>query len=240
MAVKIINYDQSYNFIVIDKGTIHGIEPGMKFTVIKDGVEIGQIEIVKAKDNVSACDVREMMVGANLKSQDIITIYPYGATLAPKDNLKMQDRRETKEGSSELKPKKTPRSSRFSIPADVEGRSIQEVMWAKDIDSGAVSIDILANPDFSFYILRDVMEENKIIITNSNRLKGTMTGFKNVPLNFFQGIFADFTASKERKVVYDVLVENTGPNTCRINIGIRFIAYTKNDAASVKSVSGGR
>jgi hypothetical protein len=239
VAVKVLKYDSHYSFIVVDRGSVDGMEAGMEFVVVKNGAEIGKIQVVKVKDNVSACDVREMLDEAYLKSGDIITIYPYGATISPQEALRTKGKREE---PSEDQPitKDSYRSSIFDVPAEVEGRSIQEVMWAKDLEGEIVTADVLADRDLTFYALRDVFEEHKIIITNSNRFKGTLTGFKTLDIGFLKSLFADFTGSKERKVVYDVYVQSIGPNTSRVNIGLKYVVYDRSDASKAKAIKGGK
>jgi len=239
IAVKILKYDSHYSFIVIDKGVINGMESGMEFVVVKDGAEIGKIQVVKVKDNVSACEVREMMSEAYLKSGDIITIYPFGATISPQEALRAEDDREE---TTEDQPivKDSYKKSFFDIPAEVEGRSIQEIIWVKNLEGEVITADILADSDLTFYVLRDVFEDNKVIVTHSNRLQGTLTGFKTIDMSFFQGLIADFVGSKERKIVYDVFVQSTGPKTSKVNIGLKYIAYSRSDASKVKAIKRGR
>ena len=239
IAVKVIKYDSHYSFIVIDKGRVDGMEAGMEFVAVKNGAEIGKIQIVKVKDNVSACDVREMLSESYLKSGDIITIYPYGVTISPQEVLRTKDKREE---PSEDQPitKESYKKSLFDIPSEVAGRSIQEVMWVKDLEGEIVTTDILADRDLTFYALRDIFEDHKIIITHSNRLQGTLTGFKTVDMGFLKSLFADFSGSKEKKIVYDVYVKNMGPKTSQVNIGLKYIAYSRSDASKVKVIKRGK
>jgi len=239
IAVKIVRYDSHYSFIVIDKGSVDGMESGMEFVVVKDGAEIGRIQVVKVKENVSACDVREMMSEAYLKDGDIITIYPYGATISPKEALEGKDKREEPLEDQPI-TKGSYRKSLFDMPSEVQGRSRQEVMWVKDLEGEVVTVDVLAGSDLTFYVLRDVFEEHEIIVTHSNRLQGTLTGFKTVGMSFFKELFADFVGSKEKKIVYDVFVQNTGPNTSKVNIGLKYIAYSRSDVSKAKAIKRGR
>ncbi|MDP8215957.1 MAG: hypothetical protein P9L98_01380 [Candidatus Kaelpia imicola] len=239
IAVKIIKYDSHYSFIVIDKGVINGMESGMEFVVVKDGAEIGKIQVVKVKENVSACDVKEMMSEAYLKSGDIITIYPYGATMSPQEVLETEDERE-KPLEDQPITKDSYRESLFDVPSEVQGRSIQEVMWVKNLEGEVITADILADSDLTFYVLRDVLEDHKVIVTHSNRLQGTLTGFKTIEMSLLKGLFADFIGSKERKIVYDVFVQKIGPKTSRVNIGLKYIAYSRSDISKVKVIKSGR
>ena len=53
-------------------------------------------------------------------------------------------------------------------------------------------------------------------------------------------MFADFSGSKERKIVYDVYVKNMGPKTSQVNVGLKYIAYSRSDASKAKVIKRGK
>ena len=236
-AVKIIKFNREYSFIVIDQGSIHGITPGMEFMVVKDGVEVGKIEAVKVKDNVSACDIRELMEGVNFKEDDVMTIYPLNAILTPAEVNASKGKREA---TSSEKVRKKSRRKEVSMPDSIKGRSLQEIFWMKEIEGENISLDILAGKNSTFYILKETLEDNNIVVTHSNRIEGMLTAFKMMPMGWWDEIFADFKGFRNKKVVYDIIVREKGPQTSSVEVGVKYIIYDRKENPKVGMLKGGK
>ncbi len=236
-AVKIIKFNREYSFIVIDQGSIHGITPGMEFMVVKDGVEVGKIEAVKVKDNVSACDIRELMEGVNFKEDDVMTIYPLNAMLTPGEVKSSKGKREA---TSSEKVRKKSRRKEVSMPDSIKGRSLQEIFWMKEIEGENISLDILAGKNSTFYILKETLEDNNIVVTHSNRIEGMLTAFKMMPMGWWDEIFADFKGFRNKKVVYDIIVREKGPQTSSVEVGVKYIIYDRKENPKVGMLKGGK
>jgi len=236
-AVKIIKFNREYSFIVIDQGSIHGITPGMEFMVIKDGVEVGKIETVKVKDNVSACDIRELMEGVNFKENDVITIYPLSKMLTSAEIKASKKKREAT--SSEEAGKKSRRKGVF-MPDNVKGRSLQEVSWMNEVKGETISLDILANKNLTFYILKETLQENNIVVTNSNRIEGMLTAFEMMSMSWWSEIFADFKGFRDKKVVYNIVVREKGPQTSNVEVGVKYIIYDRKENPRVGVLKSGK
>ncbi len=67
---KILAVNLDNNFVVIDLGSSSGIKSGDRFSVYRDGKQIGSIEVIQVRDNISACDIKRM--SAPLKTGDNI------------------------------------------------------------------------------------------------------------------------------------------------------------------------
>ncbi len=67
---KILAVNPDNNFVVIDLGVSSGVKPGDAFNVYREGKSIGSIEVIQARSNISACDIKRM--SAPLKIGDSI------------------------------------------------------------------------------------------------------------------------------------------------------------------------
>ncbi|MDP2044559.1 MAG: hypothetical protein Q8K15_05265, partial [Candidatus Omnitrophota bacterium] len=68
---KILAVNPDNNFVVIDLGVSSGVKPGDAFNVYREGKSIGSIEVIQARSNISACDIKKMnaplKIGDNIK-----------------------------------------------------------------------------------------------------------------------------------------------------------------------------
>ena len=58
-AGTVLEINQENNFVVIDLGQDVGIKPGDTFKVYKQDKAIGAIEVIQARQSISACDIKE-------------------------------------------------------------------------------------------------------------------------------------------------------------------------------------
>ncbi|MDD5703483.1 MAG: hypothetical protein PHU23_15720 [Dehalococcoidales bacterium] len=57
---KLLAVNLDNNFVVIDTGVSSGIKSGDRFSVYREGKQIGSIEVIQVRDNISACDIKRM------------------------------------------------------------------------------------------------------------------------------------------------------------------------------------
>jgi hypothetical protein len=68
---KIITISGKHKFAVINLGRDNGVETGMEFDVYRGEENIGVIEVIEMRNNISACDVKEISV-KKLKVGDVV------------------------------------------------------------------------------------------------------------------------------------------------------------------------
>ncbi len=56
---KVVTINKENNFVVIDSGSREGINSGRFFKVERDGQEIGEIEVIEVRSDISACDIKK-------------------------------------------------------------------------------------------------------------------------------------------------------------------------------------
>ena len=54
---EVVSINEKYRFVVINLGRQDGIEDGMLFHVLREGQEIGQLRVIEARQELSACDM---------------------------------------------------------------------------------------------------------------------------------------------------------------------------------------
>ncbi|UCB56798.1 MAG: hypothetical protein JSV30_06295 [Candidatus Omnitrophota bacterium] len=59
---RIITINDKHKFVVIDIGRDAGVEKKMPFSVYRQDKEVGKIEVIEARKNIAACDIKEMKV----------------------------------------------------------------------------------------------------------------------------------------------------------------------------------
>jgi predicted nucleic acid-binding Zn-ribbon protein len=68
---RILAVNPESNFVVIDIGASSGIKNGDTFNVYREGKSIGSIEVIQARGNISACDIRKkstaLRIGDSIK-----------------------------------------------------------------------------------------------------------------------------------------------------------------------------
>jgi len=68
---KVLAVNAENNFVVIDLGMTSGVKVGDKFNVYRDSKVIASVEVIQARDNISACDIKRIntpiKVGDNIK-----------------------------------------------------------------------------------------------------------------------------------------------------------------------------
>ncbi|MBI1976207.1 MAG: hypothetical protein HYS56_01720 [Candidatus Omnitrophica bacterium] len=57
---KILTVNEEHGFVIIGLGQKDGVQPGMKFKVLRGGQEVGNVEVIEARHNISAADVKEI------------------------------------------------------------------------------------------------------------------------------------------------------------------------------------
>ena len=63
---KILAVNPDSNFVVVDLGTSFGVKVGDSFNVYRQGRPIGAIEVIQARDNISACDIKKTSTALNI------------------------------------------------------------------------------------------------------------------------------------------------------------------------------
>jgi hypothetical protein len=67
---KILAINKDNNFVIIDFGSDAGAKVGDAFQVYRDGKAIANIEVIQARRNISACDIKRE--SASIKIGDIV------------------------------------------------------------------------------------------------------------------------------------------------------------------------
>jgi len=71
---KILAVNEKEKFVIIDLGSSSGIKPGNKFSVVRRGKEIGSLEVIETRQDISACDIK--IAKQRLKEGDIVKFTP--------------------------------------------------------------------------------------------------------------------------------------------------------------------
>ena len=58
----IITVNDKHRFVVIDIGRDSGVQRGMPFDVYRRGKKVGKIEVIETRENIAACNIKEMKV----------------------------------------------------------------------------------------------------------------------------------------------------------------------------------
>jgi len=59
-------------FVVVDLGEDSGVKPGLKLRVVRGDRDIGIVEIIETRKEISAADVKEVVSGYNIQEGDIV------------------------------------------------------------------------------------------------------------------------------------------------------------------------
>lgn len=69
---RVVTVNQEHDFVVVDLGRQDGIEVGNTFKVYRNNALIGRVEVIQARERISACDIRDLNEGCYLKVDDVV------------------------------------------------------------------------------------------------------------------------------------------------------------------------
>jgi predicted nucleic acid-binding Zn-ribbon protein len=69
---EVIAVNEEESFIVVDIGESAGLRPGFLLKVMRQGREVGTVEIIETRAEISAADVRETVSGFNIQEGDLV------------------------------------------------------------------------------------------------------------------------------------------------------------------------
>lgn len=69
---RIVTINREHNFVVIDLGRQDGIDIGNRFNVYREGVFLGLIEIIQARDKIAAADIKDLKEGMDIEINDTV------------------------------------------------------------------------------------------------------------------------------------------------------------------------
>ncbi len=212
LGVKVLSINRAHNFLVIDRGAEDGIREGTKLNLLKDGKNIATLQIIRAKEKVSACDIKRIEPNAVLKDGDIysVTISSVVAGIHPK--TVPQKKEEKKEVVSKKKKPALPFITALPMMIHIDSR--------KEIVN---------------YYLNETLRDMNFIITSSNTKEGLFTAHKFLPLPLWDEIWADLKGTADHRAIYDIntIDDETGTT---LKLDIRLIYTTRAGKTKERSV----
>jgi len=73
---RVLAVNDKDKFIIIDVGSSTGIKPGDRFTVLRNNRKIGIVEVIQARIDISACDIKYISSGERIKEEDFVRFNP--------------------------------------------------------------------------------------------------------------------------------------------------------------------
>ncbi len=73
---RVLAVNDKDKFIIIDVGSSTGIKPGNRFTVLRNNKKIGIVEVIQARVDISACDIKSISSGERIKEEDFVRFIP--------------------------------------------------------------------------------------------------------------------------------------------------------------------
>ena len=72
----IISIDREHNFVIINLGEDDGIRPGLIFKVTQQDVDIAEVEVIQARQSISACNIKELKSGHSIQKDNKVALIP--------------------------------------------------------------------------------------------------------------------------------------------------------------------
>jgi chromosome segregation ATPase len=69
-AARVVSLNESNNFVIIDIGASSGVKPGDSFKVYHDAKEIAIVEVIQARNDISAADIKQKI--QNISVGDLV------------------------------------------------------------------------------------------------------------------------------------------------------------------------
>ncbi len=67
---RLVDINGTHRFVIIDKGLLHGVREGMRFTLFHDDVPVGQAQVVRVRPQLAACHLLDPATTQRLREGD--------------------------------------------------------------------------------------------------------------------------------------------------------------------------
>ncbi len=200
LAARILSINRIHNFLVIDLGISDGVAEGTSLNLLKNGRSVATIQVVRAKGNVSACDIKRVDSNVLLKEGDV-----YSFTLTSAKSFSRS--RVLKESTEVKKKSKNKKTSSLDF-----------------ISALPMMVHIDARREVVNYYLNEALRDLDFVITSSNIKDGIFTAHKFMPINFWDEVWADFAGTSDHRAVYDInTIDDQTGTTLKFDIRITYI-----------------
>lgn len=68
---RVLDVNESHNFIVVDKGSMDGVRMGMAFDIQRGTASVGRVTVVRVRPKLSACDIIRSKTASPLQPGDV-------------------------------------------------------------------------------------------------------------------------------------------------------------------------
>ena len=71
VRARVLEVNESHNFVVVDKGSMDGVRVGMVFDILRGSGSVGRAAVVRVRPQLSACDVLRSNTPGPLQAGDV-------------------------------------------------------------------------------------------------------------------------------------------------------------------------
>ncbi|MCM8766018.1 MAG: hypothetical protein NC920_04150 [Candidatus Omnitrophica bacterium] len=197
LGVKILSLNKEHNFLVIDAGSKDGLSEGMMVNLLKEGKKIASLQVIRVKEKVSACDIKQTEPNIILREREIYSLV-VSPTLFPAKPHKLIPQKEIKKIE---KVEKVPQI----IPAL------------------PMMVHIEARREIVNYYLNEILRDMNFIITSSNIKEGIFTAHKFLTLPLWDELWADLIGTTDHRAVYEInTIDDETGTTLKLDIRITY------------------
>jgi len=218
IGTRLLSLNRVHNFLVLDIGTEEGISEGMRLNLLKDGKDIAILEVIRAKENVAACDIKHVEPNMFLKEGDVYSVVISKGIFRRPTRLIPEKKEEKKEKSvmEKVTPflkrkKKEPPLLITALPMIVRIESRKEIVN---------------------YYINETLREMNFIITSFNTKEGIFRAHKFLPLSLRDELWADLIGTTDHRAIYEInTIEDETGTTLKLDIRI---TYTRRDGKTAE------
>lgn len=69
---RVIQADDTHNFVVVDKGSEDGVRAGMTLSIVRGGSTVGRVSVIRVRPHLSACDILRSSTPGPLQMGDLV------------------------------------------------------------------------------------------------------------------------------------------------------------------------
>ncbi|MFH1691546.1 MAG: hypothetical protein ABIC68_03110 [Candidatus Omnitrophota bacterium] len=73
MAGQVLAVNDENNFVIIDLGQDDGIKVGQTFSIFRNSQKIASVEVIQARKEISAADIKQISSGSQIKIGDVVS-----------------------------------------------------------------------------------------------------------------------------------------------------------------------
>lgn len=197
---KVTEVNKQYNFVVVNLGEKDGLKPGSFLKVLRQGKEVGRLEVIKVRQTISAAEIREVKGKEQVMTDDEVML--------------LAEQKVKPEAKSRQKVKKVKKAKPVKERAEKE-EAISANQFAQAVganikiegNKNIVETEIKVSPALVFDATNILLRDRGFIVSIANREAGLLVASKGLILSRWEELWAGFTGAIDHELLFSIQIK---------------------------------